>query len=263
METLNIAAVETRRKTRLLGRPLQYFSSVTSTQDIVRAAANAGAAEGLAVAAGEQTAGRGRAGRVWWSPPAGGLYLSLLLRPELPGEHVPWLTMCMALGAADAVAAVCGLHPDIKWPNDLELGGRKMAGILAEGAFSGDRLDYAVVGLGLNANIDFSSQPELRAIAASLQEALGNPVDLNVLLAEILNCVEAHYLAMRRGISPVAAWAARLVTLGQPVVAQASDGRRLAGVATRVLPDGALCIRMDSGTEEIVRAVDVTLRRER
>lgn len=263
METLKLAAVEALLKTRLLGRPLQYFASVTSTQDLVRAAANAGAAEGLAVAAGEQTAGRGRAGRTWWSPPTGGIYLSVLLRPDLPGEQVPWLTMCMTLGAADAVAATCGLRPDIKWPNDLELEGRKLAGILAEGAFSGDRLDYVVVGLGLNANIDFDSQPELRAVATSLQQALGYAVDPNALLAEVLNCVEARYLAMRRGVSPVAAWAARLVTLGRPVVAQASDGRRLAGLASRVLPDGALCIRLDDGTEEIVRAVDVTLRHER
>lgn len=250
-------------KTRLLGRPLRYLATVESTQDLVRAAANAGAAEGLVVVAGEQTAGRGRSGRSWWSPPIGGLYLSLLLRPDLPGVHTPWLTMCAALGAADAVAATCGLRPDLKWPNDLEMGGRKFAGILAEGAFSGDQLAYAVVGLGLNANVDFADQPELRSIATSLQQELGYGVDLSALLAAILNGIEAHYLAMRHGVSPVAAWSARLVTLGRPVIARGHDGRQLAGVASSVLPDGALCIRLDNGTEEIVRAMDVTLSYER
>lgn len=262
MYSLDVAAAQAMLTTTLLGRPLHYEAQVDSTQDLVRAAADAGAPEGLAVVAGQQLAGRGRAGRSWWSPPAGGLYLSLLLRPTLPGTHVPWITMCLALGTAEAVEHICGLRPDLKWPNDLELRGRKLAGILAEGTFSGERLSHVVAGLGLNANVDFSSQPVLQAIATSLQQELGYPVDPSALLVAILERTEEHYLALRRGVSPVPAWSARLVTLNRAVEAHQPGGQTISGTACGVLDDGALRIRLDDGHEEIIRAVDVTLRHE-
>jgi BirA family biotin operon repressor/biotin-[acetyl-CoA-carboxylase] ligase len=262
MPRLDIAEVQARLTATLLGRPLRYHDQVASTQDLVRAAADAGAPEGLAVVAGQQLAGRGRAGRSWWSPPAGGLYLSLLLRPVLPGTHVPWITMCLALGTAEAVEQVCGLRPDLKWPNDLELRGRKLAGILAEGAFTGDRLSYVVAGLGLNANVDFGSQPDLQASATSLQQALGQPVDMATLLVAVLERTEEHYLALRHGVSPVPSWSARLATLNRAIEARLPSGQTIIGTACGILDDGALRIRLDDGQEEILRAVDVTLRHE-
>lgn len=260
MFSLDQASIEARVRTSVLGRPLLYLDSVESTQDAARAAALTGAAEGLAVVAGQQTAGKGRSGRSWWSPPAGGLYLSLLLRPELPGEHTSWVTMTLALGAAEAIEQVCGLRADIKWPNDLQWQGRKVAGVLAEGAFSGDRLDYVVAGIGLNVAIDFSPQPELAGIAVSLQAAAGKPVDPAALLAALLERTEEHYLALRAGQSPLLAWQARLHTLGRPVSARAADGTLLHGVARSVLPDGALRIDLDGGGSAVVRASDVSLR---
>lgn len=253
-------ALQAALTTQVLGRPLRYLASVTSTQDVARAAAEMGEPEGLVVVAGQQTAGRGRAGRSWWSPPEGGLYMSLLLRPPLAAEQINWLTMSLALGAAEGVEQVCGLAVDIKWPNDLELHGRKLAGILAEGAFDRDRLSFAVVGLGLNANMTFDAQPDLRASATSLRAELGRPVDFPPLLAAILAATERHYLALQQGISPVPAWRARLVTLNKVVDARMEDGRQVAGRAVDVLPDGALCIQVAGGAVEIVRASDVTLR---
>ena len=260
VETLDIAKVQRMLSTSQLGRPLHYLPSVASTQDVAREAALSGAPGGLAVVAGQQTAGKGRAGRAWWSPPTGGLYVSLLLRPVLPPEHVSWVTMCLALGAAEAIEVVCGLRPDLKWPNDLEWQGRKLAGILAESAFTGNHLDYVIAGIGLNAAVDFSPQPELARTAISLQTALGRPVDSSALLVALLSWVETHLMAMEQGISPLAAWKERLVTLGQPVQAKGLDGRVLSGVAADVLQDGSLLLRLDNGAEEIVRALDVTLR---
>jgi BirA family biotin operon repressor/biotin-[acetyl-CoA-carboxylase] ligase len=262
MAQIDVAAVQANLATAVLGRPLIYRERVASTQDIVRAAANAGAPEGLAVFAGHQVAGRGRAGRTWWSPPGGGLYLSLLLRPSLSGERLPWVTMCLALGTAEAVEQVCGLRPDLKWPNDLEIRGRKLAGILAEGVFGADRLDFVVAGLGLNASVDFDSQLDLQGTATSLQQELGRPVDVAALLVAILERTDDHYLALRQGTSPLPAWSARLVTLHRGVEAHMPDGRLISGTATGVLPDGALRIRLSDGREEILRAVDVTLRHE-
>ena len=260
MFSLDQASVKARLRTSLLGRPLIYHDWVESTQDIAREAARAGAREGLAVVAGQQMAGKGRAGRSWWSPPAGGLYLSLLLRPNLPGELVPWTTMALALGAVEAIELVSGLVVDIKWPNDLQWQGRKLAGVLAEGAFIGDRLDYVVAGIGLNVAIDFSAQPDLAGIAVSLETAAGRPVDAGELLAALLERTEQHYLAMRVGHSPLPAWQARLHTLGRPVTVRAADGRTLQGVAGAVLVDGGLRIDLDGGGSEVVRASDVTLR---
>ncbi len=263
MFSLDQASIEARVQTSLLGRPLVYLESVESTQDVAREAARAGAAEGLAIVAGQQTAGKGRAGRSWWSPPTGGLYLSLLLRPGLPGEFVPWTTMTLALGAAEAIEQVCDLAVDIKWPNDLQWQGRKLAGVLAEGAFTGGRLDYVVAGVGLNVAIDFSAQPELAGIAVSLHTAAGRPVNPVELLAVLLERTEQHYLALRAGHSPLAAWQARLHTLGRPVTARAADGQIHTGVARAVLPDGALRIDLDDGGSAIVRASDVTLREQK
>ncbi len=249
-------------RTSVLGRPLVYLDSVESTQKVASEAARSGAAEGLAVVAGQQTAGKGRAGRSWWSPPAGGLYLSLLLRPDLNNEFTPWVTMTLALGAAEAIEQVCGLAVDIKWPNDLQYQGRKLAGVLAEGAFTGSRLDYMIAGIGLNVAIDFSAQPELADIAVSLQTATGRPVDPAELLATLLERTERHYLALRAGHSPVPAWTARLHTLGRSVSARAADGSMLHGVARAVLRDGALRIDLDGGGSAVVRASDVSLREQ-
>jgi BirA family biotin operon repressor/biotin-[acetyl-CoA-carboxylase] ligase len=260
MLPLDQASIEARLDTALLGRPLIYMDSVESTQDAARAAVRTGAAEGLAVVAGQQTAGKGRAGRSWWSPPTGGLYLSLLLRPNLAGEFTPWVTMTLALGAAEAIEQVCGLPVDIKWPNDLQWQGRKLAGVLAEGAFTGSRLDYVIAGIGLNVAIDFSAQPELADIAISLQTATGQPMDPVELLAVLLARTEQHYLALRAGHSPLAAWQARLHTLGRHVTARAANGQIHTGIARAVLPDGALRIDLDGGGSAIVRASDVSLR---
>lgn len=260
MFSLDQASIETQLHTTRLGRPLIYLDCVESTQHVVREAAQAGAAEGLAVVAGQQTAGKGRAGRSWWSPPAGGIYLSLLLRPDLPGELAAWSTMALALGAVEAIELVCGLAAGIKWPNDVAWQGRKLAGVLAEAAFIGDRLDYVVAGVGLNVAVDFSAQPELLDIAVSLHTAVGRSVNPAALLAALLERTEQHYLALQAGHSPLAAWQARLVTLGRPVVAVTGEGRTLRGVARAVLPDGALRIDLDGGGSQVVRASDVSLR---
>ena len=263
MSTVDIDILHRTLTTRFLGRPLRYLSSVASTQDVAREAALAGAPSGFAVIAGQQTAGKGRAGRTWWSPPSGGLYVSLLLRPNLPPTHAPWVTMCLALGAAEAIETTCDVRPDFKWPNDLEWRGRKLAGILAESAFTGDRLDYVIAGIGLNVSVDFSTQPELARTAISLTDAAERPVDGTALLVGLLSWTETHLAAAEQAISPLAAWKDRLITLGRPVEARGFDGRAVAGLAVDVFEDGSLVLRLDDGRQEVVRAADVTLRSDR
>jgi BirA family biotin operon repressor/biotin-[acetyl-CoA-carboxylase] ligase len=263
MNSADVDTIQRTLATTWLGRPLRYLPSVGSTQEVAREAALAGAPAGLAVVAGQQTAGKGRAGRAWWSPARGGLYLSLLLRPALPAEHASWVTMCLALGAAEAIEAVCGLRPDLKWPNDLEWQGRKLAGILAETSFVGDRLDHVIAGIGLNVAVDFSPQPELARTAVSLEQACGQAVDASALLVSLLAWTETRLEAAEQGISPLAAWKDRLVTLGRPVDATGLDGRVLSGMAVNVQEDGSLVLRLDDGSRSVVRAMDVTLRSDR
>jgi len=238
------------------------------------------------VIAEEQTSGRGRLGRRWWAPPASCLLLSLIFRPPLIPPQAQRLTMIAGLACAEAVEAQTGLHPGLKWPNDLVLEGRKLAGILTELEIAGERLAFVVVGIGLNVNVDFRRQAadaELQRSAIGLSQALGRPVDRLALLNELLVRLERRYELLRAGKSPHAEWAARLVTLGRvvrvvtpsptlplrgggsipsPALPLAGGGRVLEGQAIGVDADGALLVRLPDGRLERVLAGDVTLREE-
>ena len=191
--------------------------------------------------------------------------MSLLLRPTfLVREQAQLLTIMCSLAAADAVRAISGLEPGLKWPNDLLLDGRKLAGVLTELGFEPDeagvdRLAWCVVGIGLNVNVDFSTQPDLAAVAVSLAMALGRRVPRLPLLQRMLEGVERRYDDLRAGGSPHQEWAERLITLGKRVSVTGPDGT-MAGVAEGVDDVGALLVRGPSGALTRVLAGDVTLR---
>ena len=263
-----------------------YRPSVGSTNDLAKERAGEGALDGLLVIADEQTAGRGRMGRRWWAPAGSALLTSLLFRPtttlrqpnassSVPatasGLHiVQQCTMLCALAAADAVTEITALHVDLKWPNDLIVGGRKLAGLLAESIFEGNRLDSVIVGLGLNVNTDFASAPRLIAPATSLWHELGQPVNRLSLLVSYLNSVAHRYAQLKGGTSPYDEWASRLATLGQPVTARVSEQTTLSnatpqyltGVAQGVDVDGALLLLTADGTVHRLLAADVSLEKK-
>ena len=246
--------------TRRLGRPTLYFPSIGSTNDELLARAAAGAGEGLLAVADVQTAGRGRLDRSWWAPPGSSLLMSLLLRPAIPPSRAGQLTMCLGLAAVEGIEAVTGLRPALKWPNDLLLDGRKLGGMLSELRLAGDRLDHAVLGLGLNVNLAFDGPDvpaDIAATAISLSAALGRPVDRLTLLGAILARCEAWYDRLLGGESPHLAWAERLDTLGQRVTVTLPNGI-LHGVATGVTPEGALLVRDGTGRLQTIWAGDVT-----
>ena len=147
--------------TKVIGSTVTVLPVVDSTQTVVQDAAQRGAAEGLVVVAGQQTAGKGRLGRDWWSPAEGGLYVSLLLRPRITPDRLGWITMAVSLGAAEAIEMVCSVRPALKWPNDLTWRGRKLAGVLAEAVFVAGQISYVIAGIGLNVQTDFSQRPAL------------------------------------------------------------------------------------------------------
>jgi BirA family biotin operon repressor/biotin-[acetyl-CoA-carboxylase] ligase len=236
-------------RARRLGRAYEFFSACASTNDMVRSRAAAGAAEGLLVVADSQTAGRGRLGRSWHSPPGQNLYLSLLLRPALPASHAAPLTLLAGAALADTLAKA-GVLPRLRWPNDLLVpmagGFRKVAGILTEMATDGEAIRHIVLGVGVNVNgLEFP--PELAERATSLRIALGRSLDRARLLAGFLNAFEPIYddfLARGPGLG-LAQWR-RYADLGRMCRID-RDGARVEGIATDIDDSGALLVRDDAG----------------
>lgn len=259
MSSLIAPLLYTTPATTLIGSTLTVLPVVDSTQTVVRDAAQRGDAEGLVVVAGQQTAGKGRLGRDWWSPAEGGLYVSLLLRPRIAPDKLAWLTMIVSLSAVEAIETVCGVAPDLKWPNDLTWQGRKLAGVLAEASFADGEVSYVIAGIGLNLEMDFSQRPDLAQRAVSLHAITGQTVPVETLLLALLARIEAHYFALQDGISPQPLWAARLSNLGQTVVVTTIAGETLVGVAEGVEEDGRLALRLADGYVLVLNAGDVTL----
>jgi len=244
-------------KTQSFGRNLIFEPSVGSTMDLARDAALHGAAEGTVACADEQTAGRGRLGRSWVTPPAVNLASTLVLRP--PASLLREIAMMAPLAICHAVQDVAGIRPDIKWPNDVLVGTKKLAGILIESDVTDAHRPYVLVGAGINVNFDPRQYAEIRDIATSIKVETGSDGDREALLAAYLLHFEQIYGAAKAGESPFGRWRERLVTLGQRVHA-AWDGGTADGVAEDVGEDGALIVRTADGRAITLEAADVTLR---
>lgn len=254
---LNLAAFEAQLTTSFLGRRLLYATTLTSTQDMARREAAEGAPEGTVVIAEEQTAGRGRLGRSWVSPPGDNLYLTLLLRPTLTGLRA--LTMVAPLACVQAAQDTTGVEARIKWPNDVLVNRRKLAGILIDTELMGEQPEYTLVGIGLNVNMDVESQPEVASIATSLRAEAGREVPREEALASLLNSFEALYQKAGKGQELREAWKARLETLGKRVNVRFGDIVE-EGLAEDVDEEGNLLLRLPGGALRVVSAGEVTLR---
>ena len=254
---LNLAKVEEHLSTRFVGRRIVYLTSTTSTMDVARQGAEAGAPDGTIVFAEEQTKGRGRFDRAWVSPSGKNLYLTLVIRPPL--GRLRSLGIIAPLAVALAVEDSTGLRPRIKWPNDVLIDGRKLSGVLIESEISGSAVEYALVGPGINVNFDIKQSPEIAAIATSIKRELGREASREELLAAFLNHFEALYEDAVAGDDvPFYSWKDRLVTLGRDVTAT-GGGTVIKGRAVDVAEDGALLIQQPNGKKVRVDAGDVTL----
>lgn len=250
-------------RTARFGQVAHYREVTRSTQDDCRELAERGAPEGTLVVAERQEAGRGRLGRAYFTPP-GGLWFSLLLRPERAPEQVILLSLVAAVAAHGAIEEVTGLRPVIRWPNDLLLDGRKVTGILVELASEQDVLRYVVLGVGINVNLRPEDFPdELRPIATSLSVALGREVRRVPLLQRLLERLESLYdRYLAEGPRPVLdAWRALPNILGQRVTVY-TPRETWSGVAMDLDEEGALLVRDDSGAFRRVVAGDVRLTTE-
>lgn len=248
------------RGTRVIGRDIHVFQETSSTNDVVERLARDGVAQGAVVFAEAQTKGRGRLGRKWISPPGKGLWFSLLLRPELRPQNATQLTIVAATALARAFRA-CDLLPAIKWPNDILVGERKLAGVLTELAAEIDRIRYVILGIGINVNSTASDfPPELRALATSVRIETGAPVRRAELAAAILRELDFDYDRLCRGeFNSIAdEWARQCATLGRRVSIRIGD-RVVHGEAEALDESGALLVRTDHGHLERIVGGDVTL----
>lgn len=245
--------IAAHRTTHVFGQTIETYRSVSSTNDLARAGAERGAAEGLLVVADVQAAGRGRRGRVWHAPPGGAILASLLLRPQTPLTEGFAPTMLLALAIMRAAQGL-GVPAGLKWPNDVLVGGRKLAGILAEGTTRAGFLDFVVMGFGVNVGFD-PGPLGLGDRATSLQHELGGPApDRAAVLGRILGEAEKRYRAWQAGgyAQLWGEWAAALTMLGTFVRVEVGVGEVISGTARRVEYDGALVVATEQGDRRVV-----------
>ena len=244
--------------TRLVGRYIRWHDSVPSTNDIALRLTQVPVPEGTVVIADEQTAGRGRRGRPWVSP-RGGVWLSVILSPDLALETVPIVGFAAAIAAAVAIRKTTGLLARLKWPNDVLVDGKKVVGVLTEAA---PAPGWVVVGVGINANIARHALPEgPTSPVASLQTLLGRPIDREALMRTLLRELDRWYAMLgSAGVGSVLRrWREMADTLGKPVRVEMASAT-ICGVARDVDESGALWIAMADGTAHRVVAGDVQLR---
>ncbi len=245
-----------------LGETLLCYECIDSTNNLLKRMALEGAPGGTVVVADSQSAGRGRLGRAFQSPPNTGIYLSLLLRPQVRPDRAVTLTASTAVAMCDAIEAACGVRTQIKWTTDIVLGGKKLCGILTEMAVEGETgaLQHIVVGIGINVNQTQSDFPEeLQPIAGSLAMALGHPCDRGRLTAEILNALSRMLEDWEAGVSWVARYRADCATLGREIRIL-RRGSTLCGVAEDVDGEFGLMVRYGDGTRETIVSGEVSVR---
>jgi BirA family biotin operon repressor/biotin-[acetyl-CoA-carboxylase] ligase len=240
---------------------IHYLTTIDSTNALAKKLADQGAPEGTLVITEEQTAGRGRRGRAWVSPAGANLLFSVLLRPPLEGDRIFVLTMVLALAGVKALREVAGVRAMIKWPNDLYVGTKKLAGILTEFSVRGKKIDWTVLGMGMNVSWRPEAPKGSGAPATSLLEERGQRVSRNDLLSEILTGFEALYRDVVHGSMQALyeKWNQNCLVLGKAVVIE-SDTGRIEGKALRIDDGGALIIEDAGGSEQRILTGDVSLR---
>ena len=226
---------------------IRWYDSVPSTMDVATALASQGAPHGVVVAAHEQTAGRGRRGSTWASPAGAGLYFSFIARPR-DARRIPFMTLAAGVGVRDGVRSATGLNPDLKWPNDLLVDRKKLAGILAEGHALGSCDEAVVIGVGVNVR-PAAYPPDVTARATSVEGELGRAIDRDVLLSEILDGLQHRLLTLSQNPGDILqAWrAASPSAMGAHVE---WDGHH--GVTAGIDESGALLVKTATGLERII-----------
>lgn len=241
----------------VIGKKIVRYDVVESTNDLVQELARTGEPEGLVVSAEEQRAGRGRMGRRWVAPHGTSIQCSVLLRPDLAPVHAGRIMLLAGLAVAACLRQELALAPALKWPNDLLLNGKKVAGILIETSMRGDQLDYCILGIGLNVNFTMRDFPELAPFATTLADEVGHPVNRAHLEGALFSTLDDYYARLRSGISFLDEYRRALPMLGSRIRA-AATAETFEGIARDIDDDGALLVERDGVILRLL-AGDVTI----
>jgi BirA family biotin operon repressor/biotin-[acetyl-CoA-carboxylase] ligase len=235
--------------TEYIGREVHYYSEVDSTNEVAKRLANEGAPEGTIVIAESQRSGRGRRGKKWLSP-SGGVWMTIILRPDIPPAKAPQLTLVTGVAVAETLDEECKLDVGIKWPNDILIGEKKVCGILTEASISPQGLEYVVVGVGIDLNVDVKTfPPELRNGATSLKQELEKEIYSVKLVQRFLKNFETLYNDFKTGNFPkiLKEWRKLSKTIGLNVEVH-KKGKVVRGEAVGITNEGVLILEMDDGS---------------
>jgi BirA family biotin operon repressor/biotin-[acetyl-CoA-carboxylase] ligase len=254
--------IKWKLKTKIFGSQIISYRKVDSTNDAAYELAEKGIKEGTIVLAEEQGRGKGRHGRSWQSPPKGGIYMSIVLRPRMAPNEIPRITLLAAVAAAKSIRKATGLSAMIKWPNDILIGNKKVCGILTEMKAEQDSVDFVVLGMGINVNTPVRSLPRG---ASSLREEMRDTnrrTELSrvEISKKILEALEAEYNTLKeKGSGPIMEEWRRLSAMLGSRIRVVLQNRAFEGQAHDIDPDGSLVVRLDSGVMEKVSSGDVEM----
>jgi len=265
-ERLNSWEIAENLDTQIVGRVVHYFDAIDSTNNYAKKLAAEGCADGLAVVAGQQTAGRGRLGRSWVSQPDKGIYITVVLRPDMAPAETQILTLAAAVAAVRAIYAAAGISLGIKWPNDLVAAGRKVCGILLEMSSEADRVNYIVIGIGINYSQEPEDFPEeLRNRAISLKMAAEDAPSKSIsrlsIIRSLLRELDAVYRIILEGGQEkiLQMWREHSVTIGREVRFMLRD-MEYTGTAVDITRDGKLSIECSDGIRRDLYSGEVSVR---
>jgi BirA family biotin operon repressor/biotin-[acetyl-CoA-carboxylase] ligase len=256
---LDITDVRARLSAKRLGTRFHYFAELDSTNTRARELAESGAAEGEIVIAESQTQGRGRLGRRWESPPLSNLYLSIVLRPGLPPKHAPQITLAAAVALVETVGSFLPRPPVIKWPNDILIDGKKLAGILTEAACDTECVQYVILGIGLNLNYRAETMPQtLRQRATSMADRAGENLSRETVLVRLIHDLDRCYGELEEsGFAALRPrWEAHFGLRGRRVRVELGD-QTIIGRAQGIDHEGALIVETDDEQRRSIIAGDV------
>lgn len=248
-------------RTKFIGQQIHYEEVVESTQKIAHQLGMDDAPEGTVVIAEEQVAGRGRMDRVWYAPKHTGIWMSIILRPNIPPPQAPQLTLLTAVAIVQAIEQCTSLIPEIKWPNDILIKGKKITGILTELQAEADRIHSVIIGIGINVNQQRADFPdELKEIATSLAIEEGNLIQRASLIQAIFSQLEKLYLLyLEKGFQPIKLlWESYAVSIGKIIRARTLS-EQIVGRALGISDDGVLKLQDEHGKIHHIYSADIKL----
>jgi len=262
-DVLSSCEIQPLLNTKYIGRKIIYLDSVTSTNTFAKKAAEESFEEGTVIIADEQTAGRGRLGRQWVSTKGKGIWMSIMLKPDILPADAPKLTIAAAYAVSKALWSCCQLDARIKWPNDIVTGGKKLCGILTEMSAEADEIKNVIVGIGINANLEYEDfGTEISSIATSIRLEKGSAVSRKALVAAVLNELEEVYEDfVREGSieSLLAGYKSKSAVLGKEIRV-ISKKEEIIGLAIDISEEGHLVVQLGDGTIKEIMSGEVSVR---